>query len=843
MILASAQILRPGEATSNAADESDEKRDAGRVRIANRLALPPSFSNVTLSANILTETSGTHGASVADIDGDTYPDIYVCSQEDYKIPQSGYKGNYLFRNNGDWTFSRIEAAAGVEDIPSYAHASLFFDMDHDGDFDLAVGHGLDGLLRRGLFRNNGNLTFTQVDATCGFANAGDTGTRSIIAGDMNGDGLHDIHFSSFDRHDTEGYLGDGHGTFTRKYGLNDRDRAIQGLTMADLDGDGDLDVLMGSYTSNDGIAYYQNDGRGQFIRVLGTGLPEVGSASTANVADVNGDGRLDVLITPEKINRSDLYLSSATRYVFSQSFPTMPDTNCTDSCGNSNGVFGDFEHDGDLDLLLPAAIDKVWLNDGQGTFVPLRDAESGILFTIQDARFPALLDYDGDGDLDVLITQHDGPAFLFRNNTNDRQWIKIESIGPLGERGAFGTKVWAYEEGYLKDPAHLKGYAEAMASGGYCIQNEPVLHFGLGNRASADLHVQFLNGKVLDIPSVPAGEFLQLLGAAAETLRVLEGFGTPGSTGNSVMVELVNTCSLSALQFSLTPVPNYLRPSAVHTTTRTRGFSASIDSTGKVELTSASGDALLSGSGPVAEILYDHISASDGRDISLLLSNAKLLSLHRQVILPVTLVGSTFRVSSPLPVELTSFAATAGNGRVRLQWSTVTDTGNQVFFIERSDCASDFMPVAFVRGAGTTTSSRSYHYTDGPLLPGKYCYRLQQLDGDGSTSYSSIVQVILLPPMSYSIEQNYPNPLELSAASSETRIVYHLHQRSLVALVLYDLLGRELKALVKEEQGAGTHQVSWDGRDESGRALASGIYLYSLSAGGFRATRKLVVIR
>lgn len=468
------------------------------------------FTDVTSSANIVTESSGTHGASIADLDGDGFPEIYICSQEDNKIPSTNYMGNFLFKNNGNGTFSRIDASAGVQDIPSWAHASIFFDMDRDGDFDMANGHGLDGLVRRGLFRNNGNLTFTQVDATAGFQSTGDIGTRAIIAGDLNGDRLMDIHFSSFNGFDTEGYLGDGSGQFTRHFGLNDNPRSIQGLTAGDLDGDGDVDVMMGNFTSNDGVGYYRNNGSGVFTRVLTSGLPTTGSSFTAiNLADVDADGDLDVLLVGEGLGAASLYLNNGSGTSFTQVQQMPLQTGCTGGCGD-NGAFGDFDNDGDPDLFLPGAVQKIWLNNGNGSFTGVNDASSGVSYAFKDSRFPALFDYDRDGDLDLFLTQHDAPALLFKNNLNDNRSVRLRPIGPLGDKGGFGTKVWVYEPGHLDDPAFLISYQEAMASGGYCIQHEPILHFGVGSNASIDLRVKFINGSGLVLTGVTPGQTIDV---------------------------------------------------------------------------------------------------------------------------------------------------------------------------------------------------------------------------------------------------------------------------------------------------------------------------------------------
>jgi hypothetical protein len=93
-------------------------------------------------------------------------------------------------------------------------------------------------------------------------------------------------------------------------------------------------------------------------------------------------------------------------------------------------------------------------------------------------------------------------------------------------------------------------------------------------------------------------------------------------------------------------------------------------------------------------------------------------------------------------------------------------------------------------------------------------------------------------PERFVLLPNYPNPFNV-----ETRIVYQLPERSHVKLTLHDLMGREVKILANEEREAGTHQVEWDGRDVRGNPLPSGIYIYSLQAGSFRSSKKLLLVK
>jgi hypothetical protein len=107
--------------------------------------------------------------------------------------------------------------------------------------------------------------------------------------------------------------------------------------------------------------------------------------------------------------------------------------------------------------------------------------------------------------------------------------------------------------------------------------------------------------------------------------------------------------------------------------------------------------------------------------------------------------------------------------------------------------------------------------------------------GDDHIATSFPDRIVLYP--------NYPNPLRVSASNAQTKIVYQLPQRAQVTLALYDLLGRELKIFVDNAQEAGTYHVSWDGRDDNGILVPSGVYVYRLRVGHSVSAKTLVIVR
>jgi len=93
-------------------------------------------------------------------------------------------------------------------------------------------------------------------------------------------------------------------------------------------------------------------------------------------------------------------------------------------------------------------------------------------------------------------------------------------------------------------------------------------------------------------------------------------------------------------------------------------------------------------------------------------------------------------------------------------------------------------------------------------------------------------------PEGFSLEQNYPNPF-----NPETRISYHLATSGFISLKIYDLLGREIKTLISEDQASGSYTATWNGRDDSGNIVPSGIYLYTLNAGSIVESKKMILMK
>ncbi|MCC6397830.1 MAG: T9SS type A sorting domain-containing protein [Bacteroidetes bacterium] len=201
--------------------------------------------------------------------------------------------------------------------------------------------------------------------------------------------------------------------------------------------------------------------------------------------------------------------------------------------------------------------------------------------------------------------------------------------------------------------------------------------------------------------------------------------------------------------------------------------------------------------------------------------------------------------TSPLPVQLSSFTAAMiqSSGGVLLKWTTLSETNNYGFEVQKSLEGSDSWQTiegSFVAGNGTTLESHSYSYTDVSVTPGVWYYRLKQIDLDDAVHYSESIKPSGVTdvkekeiPKEFALDQNYPNPFNPS-----TVINFALPRESKVSLEVYNLIGQRVAVLVNEVKPAGYHSLRFNGA-----SFSSGIYFYSLVAGETKFLRKMVLVK
>lgn len=229
------------------------------------------------------------------------------------------------------------------------------------------------------------------------------------------------------------------------------------------------------------------------------------------------------------------------------------------------------------------------------------------------------------------------------------------------------------------------------------------------------------------------------------------------------------------------------------------------------------------------------------------LSTTKMYSLailNDTTVLAGTLDGvfvSSGPLASLLPVELVSFTVTVTNGMPLLRWRTATEIDNLGFTIERRHVPSGgtertvvWAKLGFVSGHGSSNAPQDYLFADRHPENGVMEYRLSQTDRQGAVSYiGSVIVSIALRPLTFSLDQNFPNPFNPS-----TVIGYDVPKEGNVSLIITDLLGRTVAIAAEGPHTAGRHTVTIDAH-----GWASGVYLYTIRSGTFSASRRMLLVR
>lgn len=485
-------------------------------------------------SNII-ESDGAGGV-VFDYDGDGWMDLYLVNSgpdpvvSDLKDP-TARQPNRLYRNRGGGFFEDVTHTAGVAGH-GYGITAAAADYDNDGDQDLlVVNYG--GLI---LYRNRGNGTFEEVTREAGLTN--DRAGISATFADVDRDGWLDLLVANYLVFDPAvrpepgsnvPYAGPlayepefnvlyrnlGDGTFedvSASAGIRVPGHRVMSVTVLDYDSDGDADF----YVCNDGTAnlLLRNDGQGRFAEVAletGVALNAFGKADGsmgASVADVDGDGRPDMLVT--RFGTASLYINSAVGF-FEDRIEASGLLRITSRHTGWGGNLADFDNDGDVDAFISNG-DPHYLkgqpcllaeNIGQGRFRDVSDQAGPFFHRPLNGRGSGTGDFDNDGGIDLVLNNLAEPAVLLRNLTPRRgHFLTLRLVGRRSNRDGFGAWVTA-------EAGERRWRSEARCATSYLFQSDPRLHFGLGKAERVDrLIIQWPSGIRQELADIAADQIL-----------------------------------------------------------------------------------------------------------------------------------------------------------------------------------------------------------------------------------------------------------------------------------------------------------------------------------------------
>lgn len=515
------------------------------------------FTKIT-EGPLVSTPADSRSVNFIDLNQDGWEDVFISNG------LQGGQDNFLYLNNGDGTFS-VDDSADLTNDNSPSVGATFADFDNDGDIDAYVTNWY-GLVNE-LYQNDGAGQLNLHDIAP--INAVVSHAETAAWGDYDNDGWLDLYVTnSGGTEQNILFRGLGEGDFERidtGAWVTETDLS-RNVNWTDFDGDGDLDLFVANEdnTRND---LFENDGAGNFSKYTTGGIVNtIRGSMSSSWGDVDNDGDLDHFVAnagyfQEKANQLFLNNNGIFTEVENQSFST--DGGC--SYGSN---FGDYDNDGDLDLIVMNG----FCNNNLRNY--LYENQNGVFVRKESEELPDLAlvasyggawgDVNNDGFLDLVIANCKNQSGLpqpmndfYLNQTNDNHWLKIKLTGTISNTSAIGAKVRLKATINGQEVWQMR---EVSSQSGYSGQNSLIVHFGLGEATQIDsISVEWPSGLKSELENVAINQELSMVEDMSNFIveqNQKEGlnwscFPNPSSGKVQVQVESPTRFSAQKVRFSL----------------------------------------------------------------------------------------------------------------------------------------------------------------------------------------------------------------------------------------------------------------------------------------------------
>ncbi|SVA64269.1 uncharacterized protein METZ01_LOCUS117123 [marine metagenome] len=767
--------------------------------IISRLLIFISFSSLIIGQTVFNPividntVVGSKSVFAADMDGDGDMDI-VSSSDDWNTGKIKWHEN---DGSADPTLTseNIQAFSGIGIVAVFAA-----DMDGDGDMDIVSASEIPGTI--GWSENDGAVdpTWSSRSSIANVSNV-----ESVFAADMDADGDMDILTTSWYNSKLDWYENDGATDPTWSKANIGSGGGPKSVFAADMDGDGDMDIAA-AFAENNSIAWYENDGATDPTWTVAVIATNAEWASSVYVADMDGDGDMDIVSGSEDDDTIAWYENDGAT---DPTFAAVDVFKSDDYVSPISVSAADMDGDGDMDIVTISSFTLSWFaNDGATdptwTGTDILD-EYGF-------RSIFLADMDKDGDTDIVsstsskiswfeaILPPDEISFLSLTDVTIKE-DEIYSVTFISKSDDGNSIAFSAESDNNSVTASISSSTLTVTptANWYGVANIKV-SASVGS-TTEEVSFKLTVTAVSDISTVQDVTIDEDKVAEVDLISTFSGTTTFTAVSDTNAV----TASISSSSLTLTPNANW------HGVANIKAYASdgtSKDSTSFKLTVTAVNDA------PTA---FEWVSsASDTINIT-----------------PQSNLDDTYN----------------------LQWSASTDVESTIDYLLHVQIG--VYPAEEIYDTTSTSVQITYQeflenvFELFPMLPGATVkFSVVATDGIDTVKVTGDDRVVYVNryaylsiavegiPLEFALHENYPNPF-----NPTTTLRFDLPEVSDITLTIYNMLGQKVRTFDYQNTSAGYHSVTWDATNNLGQQVGAGVYLYQLQTKNFVKTRKMVLLK